>query len=142
MPVQSSAFAVDILILMVATASLSSAGVSQVDQMNMLCLVGGCIGAFCSLHFFRVPPSRHASADIAWQFAVNLGLSWAFTPLVVRYGAHVAGLEAGEIVIPVATALGIISQRLTAKLIPKVQRWAERKADRALHEASEQGADQ
>lgn len=137
MPVQSSIFATDVLIVMIASASLSAAGVSPSNQMDLLCLVGGCIGAFCSLHFFRVPPSPHASADIAWQFLVNLALFWSFTPLAVRYAAAVAGLDPTEIVIPMATVLGILSQRVAAKVLPAIQQAAERKAEKALQKATQ-----
>lgn len=146
MPLHSvSVVSVEMIVVMIGAASLATAGapagLSPEDAQVMWCLVGGCLGAFCSLHFFRVPPSNHASADIAWQFAVNLILSGVFSPLLVPFVA--ARLSMPEysmrVAIPTATVLGLVAQRAVARVLPIAQRVLDARANKV---ASELGAQQ
>ena len=129
MPIQSvSQITVEMIVVMIGAASLASvsgpSGMTQEDALVMWCLVGGCLGAFCSLHFFRVPPSPHANTDIAWQFVVNLILSGVFSPLLVPFVAARLGMPEASmrVAIPTATLLGIVAQRLVAQALPMAQR--------------------
>lgn len=134
MPLQSmSHLTLEMIVIMIGAASLAAGGTSGMsadDALVMWCLVGGCLGAFCSLHFFRVKPSANASADIAWQFVVNLILSGVFSPLLVPFVAARLGMpeQSMRVAIPTATVLGIVAQRLVARLLPVAQRIIEAKS--------------
>lgn len=144
MPTRSMIVVNEILIVMIGSTALAQMGEASGLTPNQIvmawCIVGGCLGAFCSLHFFRVPPSDHAQADIAWQFAVNLILSAVLSPLITPYVAAWTGAPNGmESAVPTATILGIIAQRVVARYLPVAQRIADARVKSA---AKAMGADE
>lgn len=134
---------IEMPIVLLGAAAAAEAGqltgtMSMDDVICLWCVVGGCLGAICSLHFFRVPQGPHAHVDIAWQFGVNMILSGAFSPLLVPTVAKWTGLPEGmKTAIPTALAVGIIAQRVVARLLPVFQKVLDARASKV---ASELGA--
>jgi hypothetical protein len=138
MPVQTLArFTQEMAIVLIGAAAFAEAGevggMSPEDVVVLWCIVGGCLGAFCSLHFFRVQPSAHIQADIAWQFFVNLILSGCFSPLLVPTAVKYSGLRPMQVAIAISCGVGILAQQAVAKVIlPSLQKLADARAAKAL----------
>jgi len=136
-------FNMELLIAMIGGSAFAMAGgivgMHPDDITTLWCIVGGCLGAFCSLHFFRVPPSDHLASDIKWQFAVNLVLSAVFSPLCVPYLVRWSGLRDMQVAIAVSCGVGIAAQQIVSKIILP---WGQKILDaRAAKVAKEMGVD-
>lgn len=144
MPIQTMArLTQEMSIIIIGAAAFAEAGEQvgmPIEDINVLwCIVGGCLGAFCSLHFFRVVPSATLQTDIAWQFAVNLILSGVFSPLLVPVAVKYSGLRPMQVAIAVSCAVGITAQQFMAKIVlPAAQKIAQARADKAV---ADMGAD-
>lgn len=143
MPIQTMArLTQEMAIILIGATAFAEAGeqvgMSPEDVTVLWCIVGGCLGAFCSLHFFRVAPSATTQTDVAWQFGVNLILSGVFSPLLVPAAVRYSGLRPMQVAIAVSCAMGIAAQRLVATIIlPGVQKILEARAAKVVADLSD-----
>lgn len=94
------------------------------DVLTCWCLLGGVIGSFCSLHFYR-PPSRFAAGA---QFGVNVGLSSMFSPFLVDVVSYFTKFPPNvRLAMPISAFVGIVACSAVAKLLPIVQDIFEKK---------------
>lgn len=89
------------------------------DQLIITwCIIGGFLGAFCSLRFFPVV----GKVDTGMQLAVNLILSATCSPLIIDLTAYYTQIPAGlRMALPISVAVGITGQALVSMLIPRVK---------------------
>lgn len=87
------------------------------DQLIITwCIIGGFLGAFCSLRFFPVA----GKVDTGMQLAVNLILSATCSPLIIDVTAYYTKIPAGlRMALPISVAVGITGQALVSMLIPR-----------------------
>lgn len=87
------------------------------DQLIITwCIIGGFLGAFCSLRFFPVS----GKVDTGMQLAVNLILSATCSPALIDVISYYTKIPAGlRMALPVSVAVGITGQALVAMLIPR-----------------------
>lgn len=111
-------------ILLVGAASVLAAAEAAVkyetaspDQLIISwCLIGGFLGAFCSIRFFPVS----GKVDTGMQLAVNLILSATFSPALIDITSYYTKIPAGlRMALPISVAVGIVGQALVSMLIPR-----------------------
>lgn len=130
MPQGSQLAAEMALVGAIALSAVADVGVrtetATPDQLLILwCVIGGCVGAFCSLQFFAVKTRGEAMM----QMIVNLGLSSMVSPLVVDLASSWTGYPVGlRLSLPIACAIGLLGQQIVTLLIPLGRQWLTRKA--------------
>jgi hypothetical protein len=145
----------DMVVVMVGASAAATAGeltgMSQHLVITLWCIAGGCLGALCSLHFFRVvakpllhlqgettrqyarrkaAAERELAWDIVWQFVINLILSAAASPLLVPTVASWTGFPEGmNTAIVTSLCIGTVAQQIVTNwVIPLGRRWLQAKA--------------
>lgn len=123
-----------------ATAELAiKTEVATPDQILILwCIIGGFLGAFCSLRFFPV----QGNWENGWQLAVNLILSATFSPtlchIIVAATPEWIGISVGlRLALPVSVTVGAVAQAVVFALIPWGKKYLDARASKIVDGESE-----
>lgn len=97
------------------------------DQLMILwCLIGGLLGAFCSLDFF---PVGNGKWEKGAQLGVNVVLSATCSPSLVDLVAYWTGLPSGlRLALPISVGVGIVGRAAVFMLIPYGREFLKKRA--------------
>lgn len=145
----------DIVMLMVgATAAATAGELSGLNHhlvITLWCIAGGCLGALCSLHYFRIiakplanipgettrqyakrkaAADRELAWDVIWQFGTNFAVSAVASPFLVPRVSSLLGFPEGmNTALLTSMCVGATAQQIVKRwVIPIGKRWLEAKA--------------
>jgi uncharacterized membrane protein YsdA (DUF1294 family) len=89
------------------------------EQLIVLwCVIGGLLGSFCSLHYYR----QVSHVEATTQFVVNLCLSVAFSPILAEYISYWISFPVGlRLCLPVACGVGLLGNAAVVRGLPFLQ---------------------
>lgn len=121
----------EVAMLVAAAATVAGAEIikesATPDELLILwCIVGGLLGAACSLRFFPVS----GFWPNIWQLGVNLVLSAAFSPQLCYWPVSAwTGAPIGlRLALPVSVTVGACGQAIVALIIPWGKKYIETRA--------------
>lgn len=137
------------MVMLGATAAATAGELSGLNHylvITLWCIAGGCLGALCSLHYFRIiakplpnvpgettrqyakrkaAADRELAWDVIWQFGTNFAVSAVVSPLLVPRVSMLLGFPEGmNTALLTSMCVGATAQKLVkAYAIPFAKKW-------------------